>query len=167
MLGLVLANGHQIRVINQNVGCHQNRVGEQTAVDVIRVLGALILELGHAGKFAKLGVAGQNPGKLAVGGNMALHKQHMLFRVNAHSQQQGGHLAGLAAQVGGGLAHGQSVQVSNHIQAVIIRLQQGPVAHRADIIAQRGGASGLDARKNALALFNLFCHGEYFLSIFQ
>ena len=60
-------------------------------------------------------------------------------------------------QVGGHLAHGQAVQIGHHVQAVIVRLQQCPVAHRADIVAQSGRAGGLNARKNAFAFF--FCHG--------
>ena len=65
-------------------------VGEQTAVDVVGVLGALILELGHARQLTKLRVAGQHPGKLGVRGHMALYKQNVLLRVDAYGQQQGG-----------------------------------------------------------------------------
>ncbi len=88
--------------------------------------------------------------------HMALHEQNVLLRVDAHGQQQGGQLTGAAAQVGRHLAHGQAVQVGHHVQAVIVRLQQCPVAHRADIVAQSGRAGGLNARKNAFAFF--FCH---------
>ena len=75
---------------------------------------------------------------------------------DADGQQQGGQLTGAAAQVGRHLAHGQAVQVGHHVQAVIVRLQQCPVAHRADIVAQSGRAGGLNARKNPFTFF--FCH---------
>ena len=153
MLGLVLAHGN---VINQDIRRHQHRVGEQAAVDVVGVLGALVLELGHAGQLAELGVAGQHPRKLCMRRHMALHEQNVLLRVDAHGQQQGGQLTGAAAQVGRHLAHGQAMQVGHHVQAVIVRLQQCPVAHRADIVAQGGRAGGLDARKDAFTFF--FCH---------
>ena len=156
MLGLVLAHGDEVGVIDQNVGCHQDGVGEQAAVDVIGVFGALILELGHAGQLTELGVAGQHPGQLGVGRHVALDEEDMLLGIDADGQQQGGQLAGAAAQLSGVLADGQRVEVSDHIQAVVVRLQQGPVAHRADIVAQGGRAGGLDARKDAFTFF--FCH---------
>ena len=156
MLGLILPDRDEVGVVDQDVGCHQHRVGEQAAIDIVGVLGALVLELSHAGQLAKLGIAGQHPGQLGVRGHMALHKKHMVFRVDAHGQQQGGQLAGAAAQLGRDLTHSQAVQVCHHIQAFIIRLQKGPVAHCADIIAQRGRAGGLDAREDAFAFF--FCH---------
>ena len=71
------------------------------------MLGAFVLELGHTGQLAELGVARQHPRQLGVGGYMALHKQDVFLGVNAHRQQQGGQLAGAAAQLGGVLAHGQ------------------------------------------------------------
>ena len=46
----------------------------------------------------------------------------------------------------GFLAHGQRVQVGDHVQAVVAVLQKRPVAQRAEIIAQRGRAGGLDGR---------------------
>ena len=90
---------------------------------------------------------------------MALHKQHAVYRVDAGSQQQGGQLAGAAAQGGGFLPHRQRVQVGHHIQAVVVVLQQRPVAHRAHVVAQRGRAGGLDAGQNALA-FGLRLRGS-------
>ena len=132
-------------------GRHQRRVGEQPGVHVVGVFGALVLELGHAGKFAELGVAGQHPGQLGMGGHMALHKQHMLLRVNADGQQQGGQFPGVAAQRGGVLPHGQGVQVGHHVQAVVAVLQKGPVAQRPQVVAQRRGAGGLNAGQDPLA----------------
>ena len=158
MLGLILPHGYEVGVVDQNVGSHQDGVGKQTAVDIVGVLGALVLELGHAGQLTKLGVAGQHPRQLGVGRHMALHKQDVFLGVDAHRQQQGGQFAGAATQLGGVLAHGQRVQVRHHIQAVVVRLQQRPVAHRTDIVAQGGRAGGLNARENAFAFF--VCHNS-------
>ena len=156
MLGLILPHGHEVGIVDEDVRCHQHGVGEQTAVDVVGVLGTLILELGHARQLTKLRVAGQHPGKLGVRGHVALYKQNMLLRVDAYGQQQGGQLTCAAAQVCGHLAHGQAVQVGHHVQAVVIGLQEGPVAHRTDVVAQSRRAGGLNARKNAFTFF--FCH---------
>ena len=42
MLLLVAANGHQVRLIEQDVSSHQGGIGEQTRVDVVRILGGLV-----------------------------------------------------------------------------------------------------------------------------
>ena len=122
MLGLILPHGHEVGIVDEDVRCHQHGVGEQTAVDVVGVLGALILELGHARQLTKLRVAGQHPGKLGVRGHVALYKQNVLLRVDrlrpaAGRPAHGCGDAGLRA-----LAHGQAVQVGHHVQAVVIGL---------------------------------------------
>ena len=145
MLGLVLPNGHQVGMVDQNIRSHQAGIGEQTAVYIVGVLGAFILKLRHAAQFAKLGIAAQDPVQLGVGGHMALHKQQALLGVNAGGQQHGGCIAGVAAKIGRVLAHGQSVQIGHHIQALKFILQLGPVAHSANIVAQSKSTGGLNA----------------------
>ena len=86
------------------------------------MLGALVLELGHAAQLAELGVAGQNPGKLSVSAHVALHEQHALLRVDAGGQQHGCGLPGLTAQGRGVLPHGDGMQVRHHVQAVVFFL---------------------------------------------
>ena len=54
MLFLVGADRHVIRVVEQDIGRHQARVGEQAGVDVVGVLCGFILELRHAGELAEL-----------------------------------------------------------------------------------------------------------------
>ena len=61
VLLLVDPHGNEVSLIQQDIRSHQNRVGEQTGVDVVRVLCGLILELRHSGKLAELGVAGKDP----------------------------------------------------------------------------------------------------------
>ena len=54
VLRLVSADRHVIRLIEQDVACHQGRVGEKAGIDVVRVLGRLVLELRHARELAEL-----------------------------------------------------------------------------------------------------------------
>ena len=68
-----------------------------------------------------------------------------MLGVNAGCQKHGGGLPGLLAQVSGGLAHGQCMEVGNHVQAFIFLLQNTPVAHRTNVVAKGEGTSGLDA----------------------
>ena len=58
MLCLVGPHRHIVRLIQQNIRCHQRGIGEQTRVDVIRVFGGLVFELGHAGQFPEQGITG-------------------------------------------------------------------------------------------------------------
>ena len=54
MLLLIDADGNDVRLIQQNIRRHQHGVIHQTHIDIIRMAGAFILELGHAGKFARV-----------------------------------------------------------------------------------------------------------------
>ena len=53
------------------------------------------------------------------------------------------------------VAHGQRVQIDHGKQAVVLILQQLEIAQRADIVAQRERAGGLDAAEKPLFAFNL------------
>ena len=86
---------NEVRLIEQNIACHQHRIGEQAAVDVVRMLGALVLELRHAAHFAHVGVAVEQPVHLRVLVNVALEKEHVLFRIEADGQQKCQQMDGL------------------------------------------------------------------------
>ena len=150
MLRLIDAHGHEVRLIEQDVARHEHGVGEQAAVDVVRMPGALVLELGHAAHLAHIGEAVEQPVHLRVLGDVALEEEHVFVGVKANGQQQREELDGLLAQLGRLLPHGDGVQVGDHVEAIVFILEQLPVAHRADIVAQCGGAGGLDAREDAL-----------------
>ena len=84
MLTLVLAHGHAVHLVEQNVGSHQNRVGEQTHGGILStLLLGLVLELGHSGRLTKAGEAVQNPCQLGVLGHVRLYEQRGAGRVNA------------------------------------------------------------------------------------
>lgn len=44
MLLLILAYRDLVCLVNDDVGCHEHRVGEQAGIDVIRLLAYLLLE---------------------------------------------------------------------------------------------------------------------------
>ena len=73
---MILAYRDASGAMLQNVGSHQNRVGEQTHGGVLSaLLLGLVLELGHTGRLTKAGEAVQNPRQLGVLGHVRLHKQ--------------------------------------------------------------------------------------------
>ena len=156
MLLLVSAHGDEIRLVEEDIRRHQGGIGEEASVDVVRVLGRLVLELGHAGELAEHGVAVQHPAKLSVGGNVGLDEEDVLLRVQAAgdvSRQLGD---GMAAQLRRHLPDGDGVHIRHHIVAVILVRESRPVADRAEIGAQGQVAGGLDAAQNPLSLHVLF-----------
>ena len=62
MLFLVSADGHKAGLIEENIRGHEYRIGEEARVDIVRMLGGLILELGHAIQLTHIGKAVQDPG---------------------------------------------------------------------------------------------------------
>ena len=145
MLLLVTADGDIVRLIEQDVRRHQGGVGEQAAVDVLGVFGALVLELRHARELAEHGVAVEHPAKLGVRRHMALDEECVLFRVEAAGNVLRELLDGAAAQVGGVLPHGDRVQVGHEIIAVKDFGALAPVLDRAQVGPERQIAGGLDA----------------------
>jgi len=145
VLLLVAAHRHQIRLIQQNIRRHQSRIGKQARVDVVRVLGGLILELGHAAQLAEHGVAVQHPAQLGVGRNMGLDEQHVFLRVQTAGDIGRQLDQSVPPQLSRHLPHGDGVHVGHHIVAVILIRQRRPVADGTQIGTQRQIAGGLDA----------------------
>ena len=54
MLLLVNSDGNKVSLIKQDIRRHKHGVSEQSRIDIFGVFFALILELGHARKFAEL-----------------------------------------------------------------------------------------------------------------
>ena len=116
-----------------------------------------IFKLGHTGKLPEQRVACQDPPQLRMVMYMALDKQQALLGIDTAGQQQSKSFQTLLAQFYCFLAYRQGMQIRNKIGALIILLQLLPVAHRADIVAQRENAGGLDTAENNLFLFRFLC----------
>ena len=169
MLALVNAHRHKVRLVEQDIRRHQHRIIEEADVDVVGVLGALILVLRHAAHFAHVGEAIEHPRKLGVRGNVALAVNQALLGVDAAGDVDSGKLHAAAAQIRRILPDGDGVHVDNGVDAVVVVLQLGEVAERADVIAQRQRTGRLDAGEDNRLLFGLgrgirFGHGKSLLS---
>ena len=158
MLPLVLPHRHQIRLIQQNIRGHQNRVGEQSRGDVVRVLLGLGLKLGHAAQLTKLGVAAQHPAQLRVLGHMALDEHDVFLGVQAAGDVLGQLVHTAAAQVSRVLPHGDGVHIHDAVQAVIFLLQIHPVANGSHIRAQGQLSAGLNTAEYPLFLLHCVLH---------
>ncbi len=75
VLALVLADGHQVGVVEQHVGRLQHRIGEQAdRGGVAALLLRLVLELRHPRRLPEAGETAQHPSEFGVGGHVALHE---------------------------------------------------------------------------------------------
>ncbi len=83
MLHLVPSNRNDIRLIQQNIRRHQNRICKKTGINVIRMFRSFILILRHTVQFPHIGKAIQNPGKFGVSGNVGLVINTIFLRVES------------------------------------------------------------------------------------
>ena len=66
VLALILTHGNAVRLIEQDVGGHEHRVGQQANAGALFRLGRFLLELRHAVGPAHGRDAVEQPGKLGV-----------------------------------------------------------------------------------------------------
>ena len=96
MLLLVLADRHMRRLVDQDVGRHQVRIGVEPDRGVLAVLAGLLLELGHAVEPAQAGDAVEHPGELGMLGDLALVEDDVPLGIDAGGDEGGRDLADLA-----------------------------------------------------------------------
>ena len=166
MLLLILADGHIVCLIEQNVRRHEHGVGEESDVDIVRVLLGFVLELGHSRRLAELGVAVEYPRQLGVGADMALNKHDALLRVEPYREQERKGLHGLTSERRGVLPYGYGVQVCHGIDAVIVLAHRFPVAQSAEIVAESRNGGRLYCAENALTAFGSLIFHYLFSSHF-
>jgi len=83
MLTLVLPHRDQIRLVEQDICRHEDRIGEEAGVDVVGVGRGLILKLCHPAELPEHGVAVEDPSQLRVLGHMGLDEEGAALRVDA------------------------------------------------------------------------------------
>ena len=87
MLALILTHRDSIRLVDQNVRCLQDRIGEQSdGRPGCSILVRLVLELRHSAGLAESGLAFEHPTQLTVFGYVALHEDRAPGRVKAHRE---------------------------------------------------------------------------------
>ena len=91
---LVLADRHQRRLVDDDVGRLQDRVGQQAVVDVVGLVGLLLLVGRRPLEPADRRDRRQQPGELGVLGPVALDEQRAAFGIEAEGEQRRRHLAG-------------------------------------------------------------------------
>ena len=146
MLLLILADGHNVRVIEQNIRGLQDRIDQQTGTDRLDAL-AFALVLRHALEPADRGEAVEHPGQLGVLFHIGLAEDGAGLRVDAAGDVERGDFARLGAEVGGldGLGDGDRVEIDDAEDVIELILHLDPLAEGADIVADVQFARGLNA----------------------
>ena len=102
VLALVVTDRHLVGLVDEDVGGHEHRVGEQPDRAAVGALAlALVLELRHPAGLAEPGHALQHPRQLHVLGHVALHEQRAARRVDAEREQLRGRGQRVLPQLGG------------------------------------------------------------------
>ncbi|CZW17140.1 Uncharacterised protein [Enterobacter hormaechei] len=127
VLLLVFTHRHLVGLVQQNVGRHQHRIIKQTGVDILRVARRLILELGHAAQLAEIGVAVQRPAQLRVLWHVRLNENGALLWIDTARQVQRQRIERCFAQLLGILTRGDSMQIHDAVNAVVVILHAHPL----------------------------------------
>ena len=143
MLLLVVADRDDVGLIEQDVGGHQNGVGEQADVRRIGpVARRLVLELRHPARLAEAGDRREDPGELRVRAHVRLDVQGRLRRLDAGGDVLRGRPASLLAELRGVVRLSERVQVDDGEERLVGILQIPPLQERTDVVADLEGVGG-------------------------
>ena len=159
MLLLILAHGDIVGLIEQDIRRHQRRIGEETAVDVLAVLGRLVLKLRHARELAEHRIAVQHPPKLCVLRHVGLDKERVLLGIEAAGNVLRELLERAATQRRRILTHGDRVHIGHEVVVVKFLVALRPVLDRAEVGPEGQIAAGLNAGQHhflARRVFHVF-----------
>ena len=89
VLLLVITDRNKIRLVQQNVGGHQGRIGQKPGRHGVAALRSLIFVLSHAFQFTHIGHGRHNPTELYMFGNFRLNEENRFFRIQPGCQIDG------------------------------------------------------------------------------
>ncbi len=144
VLFLVAAHGDEVGIVNQNVGGHKDRIGEDAMVGG-NAVGDFILVAVASFEQAHRGDGGEYPGQFGDGRHVGLPEQERFRRVESAGQEIQRDVQGVLAALGGVEEGGHGMVVGDEIESLALVLQFDGGFHHAKIIAQVKSARGLDA----------------------
>ena len=149
MLLLVVADRHVGRLVEQDVGGLQHRIGEQADARALAVLARLLLELGHAVEPAHARGAAEDPGQLGVRRHRAWANRIDLSGSIPLAISAAAISRTLERSCSGIDVDRQRVEVGEEEQALGLVLHPHPAQDRAEQIAEVEVAGRLDAGNDA------------------
>ncbi len=147
MLALVVSDRHPVGVVEQDVGRHEHRVGEQVDTHGLRV-GRLLLELRHPLELSVGRRRPEQPGQLGVLRHMALDEHRAERRVDSHREEPVRKVQGPLCERHRIVLDRKSVEVDDGVKSLVDVLVRDPVAQGSEIVAEMDVPRGLHARKN-------------------
>lgn len=164
VLFLVLAHGHVVRAVDQDVGGHQYGVGQQAGADVdalvvvvilrhilethVAGLGLgqthLVLEGGRTFQLALVGDHVQKHIQLAHFRNVALHEYRDFLRIQTGSQILGQDGLDIRMEIIRMGMCSERMKVRYEIEAVVVILYLYEIAQRSEVVAEMKMACGTD-----------------------
>ena len=159
---LVLAHRHEVSVVEEDVRRHECRIGEQSRIDVVRVLSHLVLEGGATLKFANVGVHVEEEVEFDDFGNVALHVERDTFGVETRREVVNDDFFNIASDVVRVRVGGEAMIVSNEEIAisVIELLQTYEVLQGTEVVAEMKRSRRSDAGND---FFHFTKITDYFL----
>lgn len=147
VLHLIEPDRHHIAVVDQDVGGHQDGIGEQAGIggeslgDLVLV-GVTLLQQAH------LRDRHQQPRQLGDFGHVRLAEQRRPLRIESQSQQVNRRILRKPAQRLR-IANGrQGVQIGDEVERLIVVLQVDVLLDRTEVIAPVESTCGLDTGEN-------------------
>jgi hypothetical protein len=154
VLPLVVADRDDVGLVEQDVARHQHRVREEAGGDELALVG-LVLELRHPLQLAEARDRAEQPRRLRVRGDVALHEDRRALGVEAGGEEHGREIERLLAEVLGVVLDRDRVQVDDAEEALAALLRRRVLAEAADQVAEVLVARRLDAGEDAHVDLNL------------
>ena len=82
MLLLILAHGHAIDLIEQDICCHKRGIVKKPDIDIFRIFGGFVFKLRHSAHIAHRDITIKYPRKRGVLIDLALDKKMGFLRIN-------------------------------------------------------------------------------------
>lgn len=129
MLPLIVAHGHLLGVVEQDVGGLKRRVGEQSGGDEFGfATGGLVLELGHSAEFAVADETLHHPSQLVVFRHMGLHEDRGDVRVESDGKEDRRQVQRAFTEYVGLVGDGKGMEVDDAVVHVRFVLARHPIA---------------------------------------
>ena len=132
VLGLIPTDWNVFGVVEQDVGCHQTRIGEQRRAG--SGTPALLLELDHSAQLADMCCRLEQVAELDMSPHVGLYEHGRAIRVEPSRKEQSRRGQGQLTQPQGIVLGGKRVKVGDEVEAVV--LLDTETAQRAEIVAE-------------------------------
>src|SRR6478672_8078643 len=128
MLFLIVTNWNEIRLVKQDVRCHQQWIFKKTNRDILPLLLSFVFVLCHPLELRHAGDAIEYPGELGVFVNVRLDEDSGDVRINADGQIDASKVSSFFRKQFGILRKRQSVKIDDAVESLVLVLECYPVA---------------------------------------